>query len=215
MSVPIDAKALRFVIAGAGGMGREALAWARDAYPTAEAVAFWTAPGGPEPSGADTSLPVLTDLAQVAGVGATHVVLGIGDNPRRRAVTVESELLGLEPLTVVHPTAFVGPCVSVGVGAIVAPGAVLTRDIIVGSGAVVNYRAAVGHGSRVGDWSFIGPAAALAGGVDIGDDASIGIGAIVLPGRRVGRGATVGGGAVVVADVEESATVVGNPARPL
>lgn len=206
---------VRYVVAGAGGMGREALAWARDALPAAEAVAFWVAPGGPAPAGAATDLPVLEGLDVVRDGGATHVVLGIGDNVRRRRVAEEAATGGLDALTVVHPTAFVGPGVTVGEGAIVAPGVVLTRDVVIGQGAVVNYRAAVGHGGRIGDWAFVGPAAALAGDVTVGEGATVGLAAAVLPGVRVGAAALVGAGAVVLAGVPGGATVAGNPAHPL
>lgn len=42
--------------------------------------------------------------------------------------------------------------------------------------------------------------------------ASIGAGAVILPGITIGEGATVGAGAVVTRDVENGATVAGNPA---
>ena len=85
-----DAAAVRYVVAGAGGMGREALAWARDAWPEATAVGFWTAADGSAPSGKGTDLPVLTDVAAVVAAGATHVVLGVGVNARRRVVADEA-----------------------------------------------------------------------------------------------------------------------------
>lgn len=214
MTTTSDGAGVRYVVAGAGGMGREALAWARDAWPAAEAVAFWVAPFGPGSTGAGTELPVVEDLDAVRGLGATHVVLGVGDNARRRAVAEEAAAGGLEALKVVHPTAFLGPGVTVGGGAIIAPGAVLTRDVEVGPCAVVNFRAAVGHGGRIGVGAFVGPAAALAGDVTVGEEALVGIGAVVLPGRTVGAGAMVGAGAVIVRDVPDGVTVAGNPARP-
>ena len=49
--------------------------------------------------------------------------------------------------------------------------------------------------------------------VRIGRDVWIGGGAIILPGVTIGDSAIIGAGSVVTRDVEESATVVGNPAR--
>jgi predicted dinucleotide-utilizing enzyme len=111
----------RVAIAGAGGMGREALAWLRDARPDVEAVAFFTADAAERPSGADVDLPVMTSVDEL-GSGVDGVVLGIGDGARRRKVADEVEAAGLALVTVVHPTAFVGPGVALGDGVIVAPG---------------------------------------------------------------------------------------------
>ncbi|MCW8090346.1 DapH/DapD/GlmU-related protein [Alteromonas ponticola] len=43
--------------------------------------------------------------------------------------------------------------------------------------------------------------------------ASIGANATILPGLAIGKNAVIGAGAVVTKDVEQSSTVVGNPAR--
>lgn len=49
----------------------------------------------------------------------------------------------------------------------------------------------------------------------IGRDCFIGGRAIILPGVTVGNNCIVGAGSVVTRDVEDGATVVGNPARPI
>jgi sugar O-acyltransferase (sialic acid O-acetyltransferase NeuD family) len=206
---------MRVAVAGAGGMGREALAWLRDARPDVEAVAFFVADASERPTGADVALAVVDSVADLSVLGVEGVVLGIGAGARRRAVADELTAAGVSPLSVLHPTAFLGPGIVVGDGSIVAPGAVLTRDVILGHGVVVNYRAAAGHDCTIGDFAFVGPGAMLAGDVRIGALAMVGAGAVVLPGRSVGDGATVGAGAVVTRDVAPGAVVVGNPARPL
>jgi maltose O-acetyltransferase len=51
--------------------------------------------------------------------------------------------------------------------------------------------------------------------VHIGRNVWIGGGAIILPGIIIGDNAIIGAGSVVTHDVEEGATVVGNPARKI
>lgn len=203
----------RVAIAGAGGMGREALAWLRDALPDVLPVAFLTADAVERPSGADVDLPIVTSLDALRTATADGIVLGIGDGARRRKVADEVAAAGLTLVTVLHPTAFVGPGVTLGDGVIIAPGCVVTRDVRLGRGVIVNYGAKVGHDCEIGDFSFLGPGSVLTGDVRIGSGVLVGAGAIILPGRSVGSGAVVGAGAVVTRDVAEGAKVVGNPAR--
>jgi UDP-N-acetylbacillosamine N-acetyltransferase len=214
-SVGASGAGIRYVVAGAGGMGREALAWARDALPAAEALAFWVAADGSDSAGTVAGLPVLADAQDVVASGATHVVLGIGDNARRRAVAEEAQSLGLQLLTVVHPTAHIGIGVEVGLGAIIGPSTCLTVDIAVGRAAIVNYGATLGHGCRIGEFSFLGPAVALAGDVVVAEGAFVGIGAVVLPGTTIHPDAVVGGGSVVLRDIYRARRVAGNPAREI
>lgn len=206
---------MRVAVAGAGGMGREVLAWLRDARPDVLPVGFFTVEATERPAGLDVDLPVVTTIAQLRTLGTEGLVLGIGDGRRRQHVADEAKRAGLQLLKVVHPTAFLGPGITVSAGAIVAPGCLLTRDVQIGSGAVVNYGCKVGHDCIVDDYAFIGPGAVLSGGVNVGSGAFVGAGSVLLPGVRVGKHALVGAGAVVISNVPAGATVVGVPARIL
>ena len=203
----------RVAIAGAGGMGREALTWLRDARPDLEAGAFFVADIGERPSGADVDLPVVASVDALVAAGIDGVVLGIGDGTARRKVADEVASAGLTLVTVVHPSAFLGPGVAVGEGCIVAPGSVITRDVRLGRGVIVNYGANIGHDCAIAVFAFIGPGAVLTGDVRVGAGSLVGAGAVILPGRSVGSGAVVGAGAVVTQDASDSSTVTGVPAR--
>jgi sugar O-acyltransferase (sialic acid O-acetyltransferase NeuD family) len=101
----------------------------------------------------------------------------------------------------------------IGIGAMIAAGAILTINVEVGRFALINFGAMIGHEARIGEAAVVNPGVNLSGGVQIGSAALIGTGAKVLQYRRVGNGAIVGAGAVVTRDVEEGVTVVGVPAR--
>jgi carbonic anhydrase/acetyltransferase-like protein (isoleucine patch superfamily) len=119
----------------------------------------------------------------------------------------------------IHESAYVAPNavlsgdVSVGAGARILFGAVVTaegstgqvilgRDCIVMENALVRGRA--GRPARVGDSVLIGPHAHV-NGAEIGDRVFVATGASILPGARVGEDAEVRVGAVVHVN-----TVVGN-----
>jgi sugar O-acyltransferase (sialic acid O-acetyltransferase NeuD family) len=207
------------VIVGAGGMGREALAWLADTGRAERVVGFIDE--APQRAGTVVAgLPILGTLDVLAHGLAGHsgeveAVLAIGA-PRARLRVMErcterSVVLG----TVVHPTATVGPRTTLGAGAIVCPQVVLTCDVSIGRGAIVNFGAMVGHDSTIGQAAFVAPGANLAGNVTVGPCASVGIGSSVVQGVTIGEEAVVGAGAVVVHDVDPGVTVVGVPARPI
>ena len=205
----------RVAIAGAGGMGREALAWLRDARPDLEPVAFFVADIDERPTGVGVDLPVMTSVDELVAAGIDGVVLGIGDGTARRKVADEVASAGLTLVTVVHPSAFLGLGVVVGDGCIVAPGSVTTRDVRLGRGVIVNYGANIGHDCVIADFALIGPGAVLTGDVRVGAGSLVGAGAVILPGLSVGSGAVVGAGAVVTRDVTAGESVVGSPAKRL
>lgn len=200
------------VIVGAGGMGREALAWVRDSYPHGEVLGYL-----------DDGIPVGDPVCDLAVLGATDwitdqdiaAVIAIGSPARREQVVARLEHAGVPLLTVVHPTAYIGPGVVLGAGTIVCPNVTLTRDVRVGVSAILNYGCQVGHDSAIGDFALIAPGVALAGNVTVGDGAWVGIGASVIEGVTVGAWSTIGAGSAVIRNVPGGATAVGVPCRPV
>lgn len=149
--------------------------------------------------------------------GVRYFVLGIGgigDNGRRQRLFHFGIHKGLEPMTIIHPTAIVSSWATVGSGcqilsgAIINPGAVLGRNVIINSGAIVE------HDCIIGEHAHIATGAKLGGGVHVGVCAHVGLGASVRQCINVGDYAIVGAGAVVTRDVPDGETVTGCPARP-
>jgi UDP-perosamine 4-acetyltransferase len=145
--------------------------------------------------------------------GATAVALGVGDNRARSACRARLNGVALPPL--VHPSAVVSPSAVFGAGAVVMAGAVINARAVIGAGAIVNSAAVIEHDCSIGEDAHVSPGAILAGGALVGRGAWIGAGATIIPTVSVGEWAVVGAGAVVIRDVAGSATVVGNPARPI
>ena len=119
----------------------------------------------------------------------------------------------------------------------VAPGAVLTGDVVLSAGANIWFGcvlradlARITLGEKVNlqdgvivhtdhdepmtleDGVVVGHRAVLHGR-SVGKDSLVGMGARVLPGVSIGEGCTVGAGAVVLRNVPDGSTVVGVPAQ--
>lgn len=200
---------MRFAIYGAGGFGREVAPVARAMLAAA---------------GRDAEVVFVSDFAEPVTNGYAlltpqdlapddEVVIAVGDPAARRKLAAKCEALGLGFAHIVAPQHVGYDANSVGGGAILCAGSIITSNATIGRHFHANLNAYVAHDCVVGDFVTLSPNVACNGRVTIEDDVFIGAGALLKPGVRIGRGAVIGMGAVVVRDVPAGATVVGNPAR--
>lgn len=166
------------------------------------------------PSGQSELLPGI-NLLEVDAVSALNpaIHIAIGNNQAREK---EAAAWGYERLvSVVHPAATVSRFSSIASGCFVAAGAVVGPMAVVGMGVIVNHGAVIDHDVEVGAFSHIAPNASLGGHAKVGRRVLIGSGAVVLPSVMIGNDVTVGAGSVVSADLLESGTYTGIPARKI
>lgn len=198
---------MRLWIAGAGGVGREALDVALAVG--AEVRGFLDdARAGEEVRGLAIRAP--GDLTSGDGY-----LVAVGDPKARLALVARLDAAGGRATTLVHPRAVVGPETSVAGGCLVMGLAHLSSSVEVGPHVQVHYGATIGHDTTLELGSIVLPGANVAGNVRIGREAMVGSGAVVLQGLAVGPDAVVGAGAVVTRDVAAGSVVVGSPAREL
>lgn len=139
----------------------------------------------------------------------------IGENRPRRVLFEAAQAAGLQPVTLVHPAAWLSEAAQVAPGAILFPGSVVMAGTRAGRGLIVNTCASLDHDNRVGDFVNVSPGAHTGGRVCLQDEVYIGIGASLLPDVTVGARAVVGAGAVVVKDAPAACVMAGIPARVL
>jgi acetyltransferase-like isoleucine patch superfamily enzyme len=141
--------------------------------------------------------------------------------------------------TVIYAGTTIGNNFQVGHNALIREMTTIGDDCSVGSGSIIEFSVWIGNGvrlhsnvfvpeyCRLEDGCWIGPNAVLTNakfpaakrtketlqGVVVRKRAIVGANATVLPGVVIGERSLIGAGSVVTRDVEESAVVVGNPAR--
>lgn len=160
--------------------------------------------------------PVLGPLEWLKGrTDDVQAVLGIGMPRVKRAVVARAAELGVKFRTLIHPSASLTPWVTIGEGAFIAAGCVLTNEIEIGAHAHINRCVTVGHDCRIGSFCHVAPGAVISGNVQLEEGTDIGANATVLQNLTVGAWAIVGAGAVVTRSLAAGVTAVGVPARPL
>jgi sugar O-acyltransferase (sialic acid O-acetyltransferase NeuD family) len=136
------------------------------------------------------------------------ILVGINDPRTRRLV---AQRWGGWAMPLIDPSAICGPCVDIGFGCVVAPNAVLLRDVSLDGHVHINYGTTMTRCS-VGAFTTIAPGVTICGDVEIGEAVFIGAGATICNLLKIGDGATIAAGAVVIHDVPAGETVRGVPA---
>ncbi len=203
------------ILIGAGGFGREVLAWARQ---TAAHGRAWRVKGflddNPEALAAKrVSVPWLGRVEDHAPAEREVFLCPMGTPALRRRCSEIIQDRGGQFTTLIHPTAVLGDEVELGDGVILCPYSVVSGHNRLGRGVVVNLHSTVDHDATVGDWTQINCHCDLTGGVTVGSEVWFGSRVSIAPGLRVGDKAYLGIGSVILRDVEPGAKVFGVPAK--
>jgi UDP-N-acetylbacillosamine N-acetyltransferase len=153
------------------------------------------------------------DLAALRNQGISRFVMGFSHCRGRESCAELAIAAGLEPVTIVHPSAIVSPTAVLASGVFVNAGAIVNGRATIAAHSIINTGAIVDHDCLIGLCAHLAPRATLAGTVRIGARAWIGLAACVLEGRSIGADSIVGAGAVVHRDLPERITAIGVPAR--
>lgn len=149
-----------------------------------------------------------TDLGFLVAIGNPHgrVRLRLHEALKRE---------GLQPITIIHPTAWVDKNVEIGEGSQILAGSIVLAETVIGKQCIINTKASVDHENRINDGAEIAPGATLCGLVKVGMNAWICAGSTILPRIEIGDDAIVAAGAVVTENVPDNTKVAGIPAKIL
>lgn len=207
----------RLIVVGAGGFGREVLAWASDIEKNGPG---WRIGGVLDAKtnpleGLQWDVPLLGDPATYEPHPDDLLVCAIGDPPRRLKIARLLAGRGGVFTTIVHPSAIVGPYCRIGAGSVLCPGSVVTTNVTLGQHVILNVGSCVGHDAVLGDGCTLNPHSDVGGFARLAEGVFLGTHADILPKAVVGEYARVGAGSVVLRRVEPYVTVLGVPAKPV
>lgn len=142
------------------------------------------------------------------------VTIAIGDSGiREKAITQLPK--GVEFISLIHPAAVISKWVTLGEGAIVCAGTIITCDINIGKHAQLNLNTTIGHDCNIGDFFTTAPGVNISGNCTFGDHVYFGTSSSIKQGVSLIGDVTIGMGAVVTKDIKEPGVYIGSPARKL
>lgn len=199
----------RLIIIGARALGREVCNYAREVgfdvvgFLDDKADALHGFAGYP---------PILGSVENWAVHVDDRYVCAVGDSLMRAKYAAIIEQKGGSFVSVIHPTAYVGPNVKMGDGCVVCPFAVVDCDLTMGRHVIANTHAYVAHDCVLEDYVTLSPNVHLGGRTIIRHAAFLGINASTIPDTEIGKYSYVAAGACVTNAVIGSVLVAGVPA---
>ena len=91
---------------------------------------------------------------------------------------------GGQPATLIHPTAYVSPTVTINPGTVILPHAIINTDVVVSKGCIINLRAIVDHGCVLEEGVHLASGAIVKGENRIEQLSKIEAGEVVERGSR-------------------------------
>ena len=196
------------IIIGARAMGRETCNYARD---SGFIVKGFLDSDSSILNGFVGYPPVIATVEGYLPADDEVFICAIGDPGVKKHYVRLMEAKGAKFVSVIHPSAYVGPNVVIGEGSIISVNVTLTCDIKIGCHVIVNVNSTISHDCFVGDFSSISPGCSIAGRVSLDEKVFLGVGVKVIPDISLGAEISVGAGAVITKSWK-SGILVGVPA---
>lgn len=200
----------KLIIIGARALGRETFNYACDAG--FEVVGFLDDKA--DALAGFVGYPPVLGSVEEWRVGLNdRFVCAVGDSKVRSQYVSLIEQKGGVFVSVIHPTAYVGPNVKIGNGCIVCPFSVVDCDLTMGQHVIANIHTLVAHDCVIDDCVTLSPNVHLGGRTRIQREAFLGINASTIPGVKIGEGSVIAAGACVTMDIPNYVMAAGVPAR--
>ena len=201
------------VIIGASALGREVAEYAVDALPGVEVKGFLDS--RTNVLDGFSGFPTIIGDAETYEIQPDDVfICALGEPEMRKKYVDMVSAHGGKFLSVIHPSAYVAPSVTIGVGCIVGPNASVSSNTRIGEHVYIGLNTAVCHDCHVGNFASISPGATVPGWCHIGERCFLGVNSALVPHIVLGdvSPVDVAAGAVVTKSFS-SGRILGVPAK--
>ncbi len=140
-------------------------------------------------------------------------IIAVGEPAARKLLYEKVKQAGYSLTTLIDETAIVSNTAKISEGCIINAYAIVSSEVDMKENCMVMFQSIIGHHAVIENNSVICPKATVGGHSIVGRQAFLGLGSSMIQWAKIGNEAIVGLGSVVFRDVEDGATVVGNPAR--
>jgi sugar O-acyltransferase (sialic acid O-acetyltransferase NeuD family) len=161
-------------------------------------------------------LPILGSISEFGFDGREmNVVVALGNPVVKKQIIDSFQSKSVYFPTLIHPSAIIGSFNSIGEGAIITAGNIITTNVTIGRHVVLNLCCTVGHDAVIGDYSSFMPSVNISGEVNVGDCVFVGTGTKIINQINIGSNSIIGAGSTVTKDIPANCTAVGVPAKPI
>jgi len=112
--------------------------------------------------------------------------IGVIDVTLRSRIREQAMDAGMQPISVIHPTAVIAQTACVGAGCFIGPYAVISEDAAINGHSIIHIHASIGHNSRLGQDCVILPGARISGEVSLGNRVLVGSNAFIYQNIAIG-----------------------------
>ena len=140
-------------------------------------------------------------------------VIAVGEPAARKLLFDKVRVAGYSLATLIDETAIVSDTAEISEGCVVNAYAIISSKVMLKENCFVMFEAIIGHHAWIESNCVICPKATVGGYSRVGRQTFLGLGSSMMQRVNIGNEAIVGLGSMVFRDVEDGATVIGNPAR--
>lgn len=204
----------KFVIAGAGGFGREVYSYILNAF-ASDAVRGFLDDNPDALCEYGFKHKIISDFAGYKPLESDIVVFAVANPKIKKSIAEILKSRGAKFGSFIHPSAVLGLNVKISEGAVVAPFCVIGSNAEIGSFASINTSVNISSGAKIGAYSTVSSQCSVGENAILEEGAFMASSSILESGLNMFENSTLGINSYADKNVEKSRCAFGNPAEYL